>query len=232
MDLPQPDPQKLLLRDELILQLSRALPPDQVIHRPEDLIVYECDALSAYRQLPMAVVLPSSTDEVAAAVRTCAGLEIPIIPWGAGTGLSGGALPRQDGVVISLARMNQILDIDFDNGTAMVESGVTNLAVSNAVAAAGFYYAPDPSSQLACTIGGNIAENSGGVHCLKYGTTTNNVLGLEIVLADGMVVDIGGKAMERGGYDLLAHRLSSNSALTARRSDRPPTFQASGVYCR
>ncbi len=213
MDLPQPNPQKLQLRDEVILQLSRALLPDQVIHRAEDLIVYECDALSAYRQLPMAVVLPSSTDEVAAAIRVCAGLEIPIIPWGAGTGLSGGALPRQDGVVISLARMNRILDIDLDNGTATVEPGVTNLAVSNAVAAAGFYYAPDPSSQLACTIGGNIAENSGGVHCLKYGTTTNNVLGLEIVLADGTIVDVGGKAMERAGYDLLALMTGSEGLL-------------------
>ena len=195
MDLPQPDPQKQLLRDELILQLSRVLTPAQVIHRAEDLIVYECDALSAYRQLPMAVVLPASTDQVAAAVRVCAGLEIPNIPWGAGTGLSGGALAREDGVVISLAGMNRILDIDLDNGTATVEPGVTNLAVSNAVADAGFYYAPDPSSQLACTIGGNIAENSGGVHCLKYGTTTNNVLGLEVVLADGTVIEIGGKAM-------------------------------------
>jgi glycolate oxidase len=161
----------------------------------------------------MAVVLPSSTAEVTAAVRVCAGLEIPIIPWGAGTGLSGGALPRQDGVVISLARMNRILDIDLDNGTATVEPGVTNLAVSNAVAAAGFYYAPDPSSQLACTIGGNIAENAGGVHCLKYGTTTNNVLGVEIVLADGEIVDIGGKAMERGGYDLLALMTGSEGLL-------------------
>ena len=213
MDLPQPDPQKQLRRDELILQLSRVLTPAQVIHRAEDLIVYECDALSAYRQLPMAVVLPASTDQVAAAVRVCAGLKIPIIPWGAGTGLSGGALARQDGVVISLAGMNRILDIDLNNGTATVEPGVTNLAVSNAVADAGFYYAPDPSSQLACTIGGNIAENSGGVHCLKYGTTTINVLGLEVVLADGTVIEIGGKAMERGGYDLLALMTGSEGLL-------------------
>ena len=213
MDLPQPDPQKQLRRDELILQLSRVLTPAQVIHRAEDLIVYECDALSAYRQLPMAVVLPASTDQVAAAVRVCAGLEIPIIPWGAGTGLSGGALARKDGVVISLAGMNRILDIDLNNGTATVAPGVTNLAVSNAVADAGFYYAPDPSSQLACTIGGNIAENSGGVHCLKYGTTTNNVLGLEVVLADGTPIEIGGKAMERGGYDLLALMTGSEGLL-------------------
>ena len=214
MNLPQPDPQKLLLREELIRQLKRALQPDQVIHRAEDLIVYECDALSAYRQLPMAVVLPASTQEVAAAVRVCAGLGIPIVPWGAGTGLSGGALPRQDGLVISLARMNQILDIDLDNGTATVEPGVTNLAVTHAVQADGFYYAPDPSSQLACTIGGNVAENSGGVHCLKYGTTTNNVLGLEVVLADGAVVTIGGKSLERGsGYDLLALMTGSEGLL-------------------
>lgn len=213
MNLPPPDPEKLLLREELVQQLLRTLPPEQVIHRYEDLIVYECDALSAYRQQPMAVVLPASTDEVAAAVRVCAGLGIPIVPWGAGTGLSGGALPRPDGVVISLARMNRILEVDLDNATATVEPGVTNLAVSNAVRADGFYYAPDPSSQLACTIGGNVAENAGGVHCLKYGTTTNNVLGLEMVLADGEIVEIGGKAMDRCGYDLLALMTGSEGLL-------------------
>ena len=205
MNLPSPDPEKLRHRDELLRLLGQVLEPGQIIHQPEDLIVYECDALSAYRQPPMAVVLPGATEEVAAVVRICAGLGIPIVPWGAGTGLSGGALPLGDGLLISLARMNRILDIDLDNGTATVEPGVTNLAVTNAVQADGYYYAPDPSSQLACTIGGNVAENAGGVHCLKYGTTTNNVLGLQVVLADGEVVEIGGKAMERAsGYDLLA----------------------------
>lgn len=176
-----------------------------LIHRAEDLVAYECDGLPAYRQVPMAVALPTTTHQVADAVRICADLDIPIVPWGAGTGLSGGALPLGDGLVLSLARMNRILDIDIDNRAVTVEPGVTNLSVTHAVASQGFYYAPDPSSQIACTIGGNIAENSGGVHCLKYGTTTNNLLAAQVVLSDGQIVELGGSAaMERGGYDLLA----------------------------
>lgn len=203
MELPEPDPARLKKRPELIRGLLGLLPEDQVIHRPEDLVVYECDGLSAYRQRPLAVVLASSTEEVSQVLCLCHGLGIPIVPWGAGTGLSGGALPLQDGLVLSLARMNKVLEIDLENRTITVQPGITNLAVTNAVKASGFYYAPDPSSQLACTIGGNLAENSGGVHCLKYGTTTNNVLGMEVVLYNGEVVRLGGKGLERNGYDLL-----------------------------
>ena len=203
MLLPPPKPERIERRGELVRLLLEQLDEDQVIHRPEELIVYECDALSAYRQRPMVVVLPNSTGDVSAVARTCSRCEIPIVPWGAGTGLSGGALPLEDGVVVSLARMNRILDVDLENRTATVQPGTTNLSVTNAVSSAGYYYAPDPSSQLACTIGGNIAENAGGVHCLKYGTTTNNILGLEVVLSDGEVVRIGGKSMDRNGLDLL-----------------------------
>ena len=214
MQLPPPSQKRLQQREELVRRLRELLgDPDQVIHRPEDLVVYECDALSAYRQQPMAVILASSAEEVSRVVRLCGEIDIPIVPWGAGTGLSGGALPLSDGVVISLARMNRILDIDLENRAVTAEAGVTNLAITRAVEDRGFYYAPDPSSQLACTIGGNIAENSGGVHCLKYGTTTNNILGVQVVLADGEVVDLGGKSMDQGGYDLLALMTGSEGLL-------------------
>ena len=213
MELPQPDPQRLARREELLRHLGRVLDDDQIIERPEDRVAYECDALSAYHQIPMAVVLPATTDQVADAVRVCGEVGIPIIPWGAGTGLSGGALALADGVVLSIARMNCVLDVDLTNRTVTVEAGVTNLAVSEAVRDHGFYYAPDPSSQLACTIGGNIAENSGGVHCLKYGPTTTNVLGIRAVFPDGEVVDLGGKSMEHSGYDLLALMTGSEGLL-------------------
>lgn len=213
MQMPRPQSERLQRRPELIRRLLEALREDQLIHHPEDLVVYECDALSAYRQRPMAVVLPATTEDVSTVLKICSALGIPIVPWGAGTGLSGGALPLQDGVVVSMGRMHQILDIDLKNRTVTVQPGVTNLAVTNAVKDHGFYYAPDPSSQLACSIGGNIAENSGGVHCLKYGTTTNNLLGLEIVLADGEIVRFGGKAMDREGYDLLGLLTGSEGLL-------------------
>ena len=213
MELPQPDPQRLTRRAELLRHLGRVLGNDQIIERPEDRVAYECDALSAYRQIPMAVVLPATTKQVADAVRVCGEIDIPIVPWGAGTGLSGGALALADGIVLSIARMNRVLDVDLTNRTVTVEAGGTNLAVSEAVRDHGFYYAPDPSSQLACTIGGNIAENSGGVHCLKYGTTTNNVLGIKAVFPDGEVVDLGGKSMEHSGYDLLALMTGSEGLL-------------------
>ena len=191
-------------RRALARRLSGLDRSGQLLTAREDLVVYECDGLSAYRQTPLAVALPATTAEVAEVVRACGELSIPIVPWGAGTGLSGGALAVEDGIVLSLARMNRILDIDWDHRTVTVEPGVTNLAVTHAVAGRGYYYAPDPSSQIACTIGGNVAENSGGVHCLKYGTTTNNLLGLEVVLTDGEIVELGGAALERAGYDLLA----------------------------
>ena len=204
MNLAEPQPQRLARRDELVRRLGRLVGEGGLIHRSEDLVAYECDGLSAYRQAPMAVALPTSAEQVSGLLRACSDLDIPVVPWGAGTGLSGGALPLGDGVVLSTARMNRILDIDVGNRAVTVEPGVTNLSVTDAVAPHGFYYAPDPSSQIACTIGGNIAENSGGVHCLKYGTTTNNLLGLQVVLSDGEIVDIGSAAMERPGYDMLA----------------------------
>ena len=213
MQLPQPKAHRLARRDDLIRRLQAILPEGQIIQRREDLVAYECDALSAYRQRPMGVALPATAEEVSALLRVCGELDVPIVPWGAGTGLSGGALPLQDGLVISLARMNRILDVDLPNRAVTVQAGVTNLAVSQAVQSSGFYYAPDPSSQLACTIGGNIAENSGGVHCLKYGTTTNNVLGVEVVFPDGDIVQLGGKSMDRAGYDLLALMTGSEGLL-------------------
>jgi glycolate oxidase len=164
---------------------------------------FESDGLTAYRQLPLVVVLPETTKQVSEVLAYCHGEGIKVVPRGAGTSLSGGALPLEDGVLLGMAKFNRIKDIDFDNRVAVVEPGVTNLAVTNAVAHAGFYYAPDPSSQIACTIGGNVAENSGGVHCLKYGMTTNNVLGCEVVLMNGEVVRLGGKHLDAEGYDLL-----------------------------
>lgn len=232
MRLPEPKAERLAKRPELLRRLGEILCEDQLIHRPEQLAVYECDALSAYRQRPMAVVLANDTADVVGTLRTCSELEIPLVPWGAGTGLSGGALALQDGVMLSLARMNQVIDIDLDNRTATVQPGVTNLAITEAVKDRGFYYAPDPSSQLACTIGGNVAENSGGVHCLKYGVTTNNVLGLEVVLVDGETVRMGGKAMDQAGYDLLALLTGSEGLLavitevTVRLLRRPETARA------
>jgi len=213
MNLPEPDKSRLGRRKELIALLRKDLQADQIIDRSEDLAVYECDALSAYRQRPMLVTLPDNTAQVSAVLKACCALDIPIVPWGAGTGLSGGALPREDGVVLSTARLRQVLDIDIKNRTITVQPGVTNRAVTEAVEQYGFYYAPDPSSQIACSIGGNIAENSGGVHCLKYGTTTNNVLGLEVVLADGEVVRVGGKGMDQAGYDLLGLLTGSEGLL-------------------
>src|SRR5205807_7221868 len=159
--------------------------------------------LTAYRQLPMVVVLPQTTKQVARILRYCYDQGIKVVPRGAGTSLSGGALPLADGVLLGMAKFNRILEVDFDNRVAVVQPGVTNLAITQAVEHRGSYYAPDPSSQIACTIGGNVAENSGGVHCLKYGMTTNNVLGLELVLITGEVVRLGGKHLDAGGYDLL-----------------------------
>ena len=213
MNFPEPDKSRLERRKDLIERLRKDLNADQIIDSGEDLVAYECDALSAYRQRPMLVTLPDNTAQVSAVLKACSALDIPIVPWGAGTGLSGGALPREDGVVLSTARLRSVLDIDLKNRTVTVQPGVTNLAVTEAVKQYGFYYAPDPSSQIACSIGGNIAENSGGVHCLKYGTTTNNVLGLEVVLADGEVVRVGGKGMDQAGYDLLGLLTGSEGLL-------------------
>ncbi len=203
MLLPEPLPERLAKRAQVIAELSRVLPADAVVARDEDLVVYESDGLGAYRQRPMVVILPRSTAEVAAAMQVLHRLQVPVVPWGAGTGLSGGALPLQDGVTLALSRMNRILEVDAANRCAVVQPGVTNLRISQVAAPHGLYYAPDPSSQIACSIGGNVAENSGGVHCLKYGMTTNNLLGVELVLPDGEILRVGGKAQDDTGYDLL-----------------------------
>ena len=193
---------------------------------------YESDGLTAYRQLPMVVVLPETTEQVSAVLAYCHRHGIKVVPRGAGTSLSGGALPLDDGVLLGMAKFNRIRAIDYDNRIAVVEPGVTNLAVSQAVADAGFYYAPDPSSQIACTIGGNVAENSGGVHCLKYGVTTNNVLGCELVLINGEILRLGGSHLDSPGYDLLGVVTGSEGLLgvvtevTVRILKKPETARA------
>ena len=193
----------LARRAEIVAALRRIVPGEGVIASEEAMRPFESDGLTAYRQVPMVVVLPETTEQVAAILGYCHREGIKVVPRGAGTSLSGGALPLGDGVLLGMAKFNRIRAIDFDNRVAVVEPGVTNLAVSQAVEHEGFYYAPDPSSQIACTIGGNVAENSGGVHCLKYGVTTNNVLGCELVLMNGEVVRLGGSHLDSAGYDLL-----------------------------
>ena len=184
-------------------RLRQVLPADAVVDDPVARRAWESDGLTMHRALPLVVALPRTTAEVAEVMRACHELGVPIVPRGAGTGLSGGALPHEQGVTIAVSRMNRILDVDLANRCVVAEPGVTNLAVTQAVAHAGYYYAPDPSSQIACSLGGNVAENSGGVHCLKYGLTTHNLLGVELVLIDGEVVRLGGKHLDAAGYDLL-----------------------------
>jgi glycolate oxidase len=201
--MPLADADVLARRAEIVAALKRIVPGEGVIASENAMRPYESDGLTAYRQLPMVVVLPETTEQVAAVLGFCHRQGIKVVPRGAGTSLSGGALPLGDGVLLGMAKFSRIRAVDFDNRVAVVESGVTNLAVSQAVEHAGFYYAPDPSSQIACTIGGNVAENSGGVHCLKYGVTTNNVLGCELVLMTGEILRLGGFHLDSGGYDLL-----------------------------
>jgi len=200
-------------KDSLVRALSRFLPADAVLHRQEDLHPYECDGLSAYRQLPLVVVLPRSVAEVQQIMRLCHKRRVPVVARGTGTGLSGGALPHSKGLVLSLARLKSILEIDPENRTARVEPGVRNLALSEAARPYGLYYAPDPSSQIACTLGGNIAENAGGVHCLKYGLTVHNVLKLDLVTVEGERISLGSDALEAPGYDLPALLIGSEGML-------------------
>src|SRR5580692_1788592 len=211
--MPLFDEAVLKRRGEIVAALKRIVPGEGVIASEEAMRPYESDGLTAYRQLPMVVVLPETTAQVSEILKYCHGEGIKVVPRGAGTSLSGGALPLGDGVLLGMAKFNRIRDIDYDNRVAVVEPGVTNLAVSQAVEHAGFYYAPDPSSQIACTIGGNVAENSGGVHCLKYGVTTNNVLGVEMVLMTGEVIRLGGRHLDAGGYDLLGVVIGSEGLL-------------------
>ncbi|OWV72916.1 glycolate oxidase subunit GlcD [Rhizobium sp. R339] len=203
MAMPPASADILSRASHIVASLKAVLPPDTVICDIEETRAYECDALTAYRCPPLAVVLPRTTDEVALAMRTCHELGVPVIPRGAGTSLAGGALPTADSVVISTIRLREILEVDTANRYIRVQTGVTNLAVTAELESEGFFYAPDPSSQLACTIAGNIAMNSGGAHCLKYGVTTNNLLGVRVVTASGEIAEIGGTTCGTFGLDLL-----------------------------
>jgi glycolate oxidase len=213
MQMPPPDAAVLRRRTEIGEALRQIVPGEGVIVTEAERRAYESDGLTAYHQLPIVVVLPSRVEQVSAILRYCRENGVKVVPRGAGTSLSGGALPLADGVLLGMAKFNRILEIDYDNRCVVAQPGVTNLAITQAVEKAGFYYAPDPSSQIACTIGGNVAENSGGVHCLKYGMTTNNLLGLEIVLMDGEVVRLGGKYLDAAGYDLLGVMTGSEGLL-------------------
>src|SRR5690349_10161512 len=232
MKMPDPDSAVLARRAEIVRALSAIVPGEGVISNEREMRPYESDGLTAYRQLPFVVVLPETTEQVSWVLRYCHEQGIRVVPRGAGTSLSGGALPLSDGVLLGMGKFNRVREIDFANRAAVVEPGVTNLAVSQAVAHEGFYYAPDPSSQIACTIGGNIAENSGGVHCLKYGMTTNNVLGCEIVLMTGEILRLGGKHLDAAGYDLLGLITGSEGLLgvvtevTVRLLKKPETARA------
>lgn len=200
---PAPRADIIARRDEIIARLRSIIPGEAVITDPRELVPYETDAFTAYRNVPLAVVLPSTTQEVSAVLKACRDLGVPVVPRGAGTSLCGGAIPQEDAVVVGVGKMSKVLGVDFANRTIRVQAGITNLSVSNAILEKGFFYAPDPSSQLACTIAGNIAMNSGGAHCLKYGVTTNNLLGVTLVMLDGTVIELGGEAMDAPGYDLL-----------------------------
>ena len=200
---PLPDAGILARRDAIVAGLAALVPPDCLITSETERRAFETDALAAYRRMPLAVVLPRSTQEVSAVMAFCHREGVKVVPRGAGTSLAGGAIPQEDAIVLGIAKMTRVLEADFASRTLRVEAGITNLAVTAAVGPEGFFYAPDPSSQLACTIAGNIAMNSGGAHCLRYGVTTNNVLGVTLVLADGTVTQIGGAAMDAAGLDLL-----------------------------
>ena len=201
--LPKVDKNIIDQKEEIVKNLSKISGLDNVLSHADEIKPYETDALAAYTQTPLAVVLPNNTKEVSEILKYCNETNVKVIPRGAGTGLSGGALPLQDAVILGLGKFNKILNIDYENKCVVTQPGVTNLGITHAVQHKDFYYAPDPSSQLACSIGGNVAENSGGVHSLKYGTTTNNILGVEMVLMDGTICRLGGKTLDQEGYDLM-----------------------------
>src|SRR4051812_7841881 len=200
-------------REILARELEKIVGPDGLITQPEQLMTYESDGLRNYRVVPMLVVLPTSTEQVQAVMRVCSEQGVPVVPRGSGTGLSGGALPTENSVVVGMSRMREILEIDLENGRAVVQPGVINLWVTQRVAPHGYYYAPDPSSQQVCSIGGNVAENSGGAHCLKYGFTAHHVTGLEVVMPDGSIERFGGLAPDPVGYDLVGALVGSEGTL-------------------
>ncbi|EBA05224.1 glycolate oxidase, GlcD subunit [Rhodobacteraceae bacterium HTCC2150] len=203
MEMPIPNADILAKKSRLVERLLQVLPNEAVIHSENETKVYECDGLTAYRCPPLCAVLPASTEEVAAVLKICHEMNVPVVPRGSGTSLAGGALPTADSVILGVARMSEVLETDYENRFVRVQTGRTNLSVTGAVEEDGFFYAPDPSSQLACAIAGNIAMNSGGAHCLKYGVTTNNLMGVRMVMMDGSVVDIGGAHLDASGLDLL-----------------------------
>jgi glycolate oxidase len=213
LSMPRPDPAIVSRRADIVRQLKKLVPDAILIADQEGRRTFETDALTAYRCLPLLVVLPGTTDEVSKILRFCHNNHIKVVPRGAGTSLSGGALPLEDSIVLCLSRMNKVLSIDLPNRVARVEAGITNSGITQAVVGQGFFYAPDPSSQIACTVGGNVATNSGGAHCLKYGVTTNHILGVRIVLMNGEVVDIGGNYLDAPGYDFLALIVGSEGQL-------------------
>lgn len=232
MEMPAPDPAIIERRFEIARALREIVPGEGVIDHPDELKPYESDGLTAYRQAPMLVVLPETTGQVSAILAWCHANGVKVVPRGSGTSLSGGALPLADAVLLGLGKFNRVLNICYEDRVAVVQPGVTNLAVTRAVEDQGFYYAPDPSSQIACSIGGNVAENSGGVHCLKYGLTTNNVLGVEVVMMDGEVLRIGGRHLDAAGLDLLGLLVGSEGLLgvvtevTVRILPKPETARA------
>jgi len=232
LTMPEPDAATLARRTEIVAALRAIVPGEGVIDDADALRPYESDGLTAYRQPPLVVVLPETTAQVSSILAWCHANSVKVVPRGSGTSLSGGALPLADGVLLGMAKFNRVLDIDYDDRLVVVQPGVTNLAVTRAVEDAGFYYAPDPSSQIACSIGGNVAENSGGVHCLKYGLTTNNVLGVEMVLMDGEIIRLGGRHLDPAGLDLLGVVVGSEGLLgvvtevTVRILPKPETARA------
>ncbi len=211
--MPAPEREILARREELISRLRNILPETGVIVDETARRAYECDAFTMYRALPLVVALPETVAQVRAIMALAAEMNVKVVPRGAGTSLSGGSMPLEDGILLGLSKFNRILEIDYENRCARVQPGVQNLAISRAVEGRGFYYAPDPSSQIACSIGGNVAENAGGVHCLKYGLTTNNILGLEVVLMGGEIVRLGGKHLDSEAYDLLGLMTGSEGLL-------------------
>ena len=233
LTMPTPDAGTLHRRAAIVAALRTLIAaPEGVIDHAVEMRAYESDGLTAAAQMPLVVVLPETVAEVAAVLAYCDAQAVKVVPRGAGTSLSGGALPLADGVLLAMTKFNRVIETDYANRCAVVQPGVTNLAITRAVEGEGFYYAPDPSSQIACSIGGNVAENAGGVHCLKYGLTTNNVLGLEMVLIDGTVIRLGGKHMDEGGYDMLGLMVGSEGLLavvtevTVRILPRPETARA------
>ena len=230
--MPMPDPATLSRRAEIVADMRIIVPGEGVVDTVNGMRAFETDGLTAYRQIPLVVVLPETVAQVSRILKYCNERNIRVVPRGSGTSLSGGALPLEDAVLLVMSRFNRILDIDYPNRVVVAQPGVTNLGITHAVEMDGFYYAPDPSSQIACSIGGNVAENSGGVHCLKYGLTANNVLGIEMVLMDGQVLRLGGKHLDAEGYDLLGVMTGSEGLLgvvtevTVRILKKPETARA------